>query len=118
MPRPGIWPGWQRRRPTPAFAGASFLVRIGWRSVVLLHADRRPLDLLALLAGLPPDRTAEIPVQLADGARHRRPVAAALTGSAAASRAAEARPFRLRADKRRVGKEWGGPGRFSWVAEH
>lgn len=60
-----------------AAAEADFLVRIGWRSVVLLHADGQPLDILALLAGQPPGRAAEIPVQLADGARHRRPVAAA-----------------------------------------
>src|SRR5690606_16520359 len=60
-----------------AAAEADFLVRIGWRSVVLLHADGQPLDILALLAGLPPDRVTEIPVQIADGAKHRRPIVAA-----------------------------------------
>jgi hypothetical protein len=54
--------------------GADFLVRIGWRSLVLLKADGQPLDMLALLRSLPTDRVSQIPVQVARGAKQRQPL--------------------------------------------
>jgi hypothetical protein len=55
-------------------SGGHFLVRIGWRSVVLLDTEGNDLDLLETIATLPPGRITTLTVQLADGARHRRPV--------------------------------------------
>lgn len=55
-------------------AGGHFLVRIGWRSMVLLDAEGRAFDLLATLAKLPRGQTTALTVQLAGDARCREPV--------------------------------------------
>ena len=55
-------------------AGGHFLVRIGWRSVVLLDEQGADFDLLATLAGLPQGQSTTVAVQLASDSRHRRPV--------------------------------------------
>jgi hypothetical protein len=57
--------------------GADFLVRIGWRSLVLRRANGRPLDLLNLLKSLPRNRISEIRVHLAKNNRDRKAVATA-----------------------------------------
>jgi hypothetical protein len=48
------------------------LIRIGWRSLVLLDPDGNPFDLLKTLAALPSDRVHPIPVQVASGAKQRK----------------------------------------------
>ena len=58
-------------------AGGHFLVRIGWRSVVLLDEHGADLDLLATLASLPQGQTTTLTVQLASDSRHRHPVGTA-----------------------------------------
>jgi hypothetical protein len=55
-------------------ADGHFLVRIGWRSVVLLDKQGADLDILATLASLPQGQTTTLEVQLASDSRHRRPV--------------------------------------------
>jgi hypothetical protein len=54
--------------------GGHFLVRLGWRSVVLLNPQGQPFDLLAKLAELPRDQIHVLELQLANNARNRRPV--------------------------------------------
>jgi len=58
-------------------SGGHFLVRLGWRSVVLLDEAGNDFDILATIVKLPPGQISEFTVQLADGARRRRPVCTA-----------------------------------------
>jgi len=58
-------------------SGGHFLVRIGWRSVVLLDEAGNDFDILDTIAKLPPGKISEFTVQLADNARHRRPLCTA-----------------------------------------
>lgn len=58
-------------------SGGHFLVRLGWRSVVLLDEAGNDFDILGTFAKLPPQQISEFTVQLADDARHRRPVCTA-----------------------------------------
>lgn len=52
-------------------AGAQILIRIGWRSLVLLDALGQPLNLLKALESLPKDRVHSIPVQVAASSKKR-----------------------------------------------
>lgn len=58
-------------------SGGHFLVRIGWRSLVLLDTAGQNFDLLGTLAALPRDRTAEFTVQLASDHRLRQAIGTA-----------------------------------------
>jgi hypothetical protein len=58
-------------------AGAHLLVRIGWRSLVLLDPQGNPLNLLQKLKSLPKDRISTLPVQVAASAKKRTAVGAA-----------------------------------------
>lgn len=58
-------------------AGGHFLVRLGWKSVVLLDADGKNVKIMETLSAMPPDSIKEFSVQLADGARKRKPVCSA-----------------------------------------
>ena len=55
-------------------AGGHFLVRIGWRSVVLLDEAGNDFDILGTIAKLPPQQITEFTVQLASDSRRRRPL--------------------------------------------
>lgn len=58
-------------------SGGHFLVRLGWKSVVLLDQDGNDFDLLGTIAKLPTSQITTLTVQVADNARHRRPVCTA-----------------------------------------
>lgn len=58
-------------------AGGHFLVRLGWRSVVLLDDAGNDFDILKAIMELPPQQTSEITVQLAASSRQRHPICTA-----------------------------------------
>lgn len=55
-------------------AGGHFLVRLGWKSVVLLDSAGKDFKIMKALSAMPRDGIKEFAVQLADGARNRKPV--------------------------------------------
>lgn len=57
--------------------GGHFLVRIGWRALVLLDGQGMPFNILETLAKLPTDRVHAIPVQIGAGNKRRNAFCAA-----------------------------------------